>query len=1803
MATYKTRFDGNAVGVGITNLRSIWWDQPQTERFIDHDDTRTYGSKAFVIDSTTDSNNSAYVLEDFGGNHGTGSRVQFYGIYDLSSVADVDNGPRFILRASGADGSENGYVFYHAGYNSGQIGVGVLVSGTYTEHDNVPSFGISAATLYRIRGEVEGTGSGTTTLRLKVWEDGTTEPGSWDIDHTVSGAVVDTDGEFALDMFNAHTHECRWHAVSLGVGEDAPDPGVRTAITLGSGGWQEEATFTIHQDFLQGTGTFPEFSGTLLTEAFLALDPNLITLGHADAIDEADIKMVDNSYYDIPFHVVRWELNADPTLSKCVIVYALNDLDKESNTTIRCLYDYDGTAPTIDADSEFGSQNAGGKMFHSLIAYGTPDGTADDIVDSGPFGLHRTSQGSMATVEDFDNGIKGLLFDGTDDYLERDPIGQNRVNTDSYLFEAMVRFDDPTGRGAIFGEHTSGGLNENVLLAANNGIWAKIHNNNYDEVGYYVPKDGKEHHLCLHCTDDGSSVHYNLYVDGVGSFSHQDAAFDHTTTNLKASEGQEWDAGATSDHFEGLMGFMRMFTFEYEDDYDMGPTRGIMMVNNARFHGIGTTANKTAYYDPAEDTTGNWPSEFSQHWTNTEPVEVEVQVEVDSLDGKVVEIPASDVDFTEQFLRSDSIGRSYAGESMESLIRFKCVTFDAENGIRHFARINKVNDETDGIMVFADPDGGGRIGSAYWNGGAFSILETQSFTLAADTWYWFRASVSGSGSSTVVKGKIWSGTLASEPATWTMNDDESTTLGVSIQDNGDHGIGKYGGSPNSTFFDWWGIGYGTSAPDPDTVASEGAIIANPGSLSISGVQAEIVEGGGITAISPTEAPVGTAVTISGVGFTNVTDVTFNGVSVDSFTVVSSTEITTTVPSGATTGDVVIVRTPNNFTSPYTFVVLPDLPADGWNFELFQIVVNGDETDVEVVSGTLRSYQTEGLDNDFIPISASNLEETLEWDEGVYRLSTVDVTVQNLEDTYFNTYTSYITAPYVLVIRDPLGNTIFHGPIDPESCRYNAANRATAFRVLSWDVLLEGTNTPCRSIYETQFSQDYSDAIVSGQNSTVYFKKVLNGVDLSTIVTSGSVLVFNTPVGEYRSIVITASEDGDDLEVFIAGEPTIYLMQSTVVAPSAHSVSQTGGVPSFNRLKIEISDPVVYEFLESSPDTNGNDTTLLLNLIINDGGTEEWVIDLYKEFVNTSGAWFFLDDDRQTIRLYTNIADSAVPKIEANGTILSITSQTNIKAGDSVKILGPEMYGYNNVGAGFEPLLDFKLNGGVIQGMFALPELGVLPYIVDTFVFPAGFEKRFTRFGELPPQLLDALRQIQNTFGLFTRLTPRMEGGLPKITVTIKDRDEANSTDSTVISDIVDILAWSESSADLTPTAVVVEPHILYFAPSDRDVQYLGFHYNGIELVDPAITGRPQNGRVVNITVNQLVAFSGDTFFGDGPPVINDAILAETARKFYEYYNALQRPCEFVIDGTPTEDLLGKVINISITDDPIAMTTFDRTVFVTGVNVDMNTNQTTIKGRIGEFQGVTGQSPTAVVAGQLIWNDGDGSGDETITLSGLQSYDPQNDPLTFEWSHSVDGVLSTEGVLNTVLDVGEHTITLTVTDPDMNTDSQVVTVRVTNQSQEVPDGVEAQAQFVTQSYGINGSGDLIISVNGDGNTQTTGGIKVRTAGTQVGLDSAMDTAYDNPQFNQTIHSALETGETLWVRVTLINSVDGTDSVNVWEFSVTNTGATTALIIPAGNSAPTSTADTTGVDGEIRADGSYIYVKITGTGWLRSPLSSF
>ena len=69
----------------------------------------------------------------------------------------------------------------------------------------------------------------------------------------------------------------------------------------------------------------------------------------------------------------------------------------------------------------------------------------------------------------------------------------------------------------------------------------------------------------------------------------------------------------------------------------------------------------------------------------------------------------------------------------------------------------------------------------------------------------------------------------------------------------------------------------------------------------------------VQTISPASGPVGTSVTVTGLGFNGATDVALNGTSV-TYSVLNDNQLTFTVPAGATTGTVTVTGPLNTATS-------------------------------------------------------------------------------------------------------------------------------------------------------------------------------------------------------------------------------------------------------------------------------------------------------------------------------------------------------------------------------------------------------------------------------------------------------------------------------------------------------------------------------------------------------------------------------------------------------------------------------------------------------------------------------------------------------------------------------------------------------------------------------------------------------------------------------------------------------------------------------------------------------------------------
>lgn len=116
-------------------------------------------------------------------------------------------------------------------------------------------------------------------------------------------------------------------------------------------------------------------------------------------------------------------------------------------------------------------------------------------------------------------------------------------------------------------------------------------------------------------------------------------------------------------------------------------------------------------------------------------------------------------------------------------------------------------------------------------------------------------------------------------------------------------------------------------------------------------------------------------------------------------------------------------------------------------------------------------------------------------------------------------------------------------------------------------------------------------------------------------------------------------------------------------------------------------------------------------------------------------------------------------------------------------------------------------------------------------------------------------------------------------------------------------------------------------------------------------------------------------------------------------------------------------------------------------------------------------------------DSDGDGFATVTLDGSASFDPDGTIVSYQW-HEGDTLLGNTAALQTDLAVGEHVLTLTMTDDDglLATDTVVVTVKAATPDSPdpqitltLPVGVHTIELTVTDDDGATAVDEVVITV--------------------------------------------------------------------------------------------------------------------------------
>lgn len=712
----------------------------------------------------------------------------------------------------------------------------------------------------------------------------------------------------------------------------------------------------------------------------------------------------------------------------------------------------------------------------------------------------------------------------------------------------------------------------------------------------------------------------------------------------------------------------------------------------------------------------------------------------------------------------------------------------------------------------------------------------------------------------------------------------------------------------------------------------------------------------------------------------------------------------------------------------------------YNIDLFQLEENVGGTDVQIVSATHKLYRgAKDVSTNLWPTDISDIQETLETEDGLYQIDAVSVTLKGLPATYFQNYgfTAMLTNPFVFLFREN-DTTLFHGVVDPEGINYNQKTKLTSVTIFSWDYLLSSVPVPARSIFVTDLAKKYNSRTDGGWME-IY--RVVGEWDLwdDNIVQIGDFVKFSGPNGEHRSAVIDVGNiDSEKMKVKIADDAETEIVSGSVDNINVVAFVNDNGTPfalgdlTLIRFQITIVDEAVYSILEAL--TNRTNT-----ITINESGLDPLTFIFKGEHIT-------FERDGETVIIQPPLVPVS-GGLATNGFIpapyqswrgnttatYEIQAEPVVAEATSIEIHGRALYGHYPG----SPEAEYEMTD-VLDGAFQMDEFGVIKHVFQPIPTPPVHiegDWYLNKYSDYPPDVVDMISMTTGTTQSWLRLKPSHTAGLlPRITPTLLLRQKVNQTDIPVLAANT-VIEWGERVVDLVPSAVVVKPNSPYFK-RDGYPDQVGFWTDDIETRDPDRYGLPQGAGVLNVEVNEVPANAPRTaasiFTGGGEPAINDARLSEIAKRIYEFYEAVPGYATGEIKGL-RPDLLGNYVSYAEVDG-------GRTMFVTQQTLSYREGKTSFTGRLGEYIPVLTSTPVAKITGQTVYTDIDGGGTEVVRLSGLQSYDPLETNLSYSWL--VDGIeRSTTGILEYAMTTGTHAVQLTVTNSQLNSSVASVTVFV------------------------------------------------------------------------------------------------------------------------------------------------------------------
>lgn len=276
----------------------------------------------------------------------------------------------------------------------------------------------------------------------------------------------------------------------------------------------------------------------------------------------------------------------------------------------------------------------------------------------------------------------------------------------------------------------------------------------------------------------------------------------------------------------------------------------------------------------------------------------------------------------------------------------------------------------------------------------------------------------------------------------------------------------------------------------------------------------------INSFTPASGSPGTVVAIDGANFTGATSVKFNGTSA-SFTVASSTQITATVPAGATTGVVSLATASGTANSAAVFTVLN--PPDNDNFANAQVITGA--------SGTLTGENIAATKEAGEPNHAGNSGGASVWykwtapNNSTYSFNTFGSSFDTLLAVYSGANVSSLTQ---VAANDDTGGgvassvsfraaagTVYFIAVDGNS-------GATGNLTLSWS---SNDSPPIINSFTPANGPAGSTVTISGSSFTGATGVSFNGVAASYIVNSDSQITATVPSGTASGLISVSNLNG------------------------------------------------------------------------------------------------------------------------------------------------------------------------------------------------------------------------------------------------------------------------------------------------------------------------------------------------------------------------------------------------------------------------------------------------------------------------------------------------------------------------------------------------------------------------------------------------------------------------------------------------------------------------------------------------------